>query len=278
MPARRGLLAPQNTFLDTIATRFDGTHSNFVLGNAQVPTLYPIVYCSDGFCELTGFTRAQIMQKACACKFLFGPETKEEHKTQIDKALESKNELKLEVIFYKKNAAVLGARFRGSADSCLLAERANGNLDDPEAPPANYGRRRSRAVLYQLSGHYKPDKMKTKLKLNNNLLSSTPQPLPEYKTAAVKKSRFIISHYGVFKNAWDWLILIATFYVAVVVPYNASFLRPETERPSVIMDVFVEALFFIGKPFPWLMEKCDPGSISNPWINQLNLNPELPTA
>lgn len=25
MPARKGLLAPQNTFLDTIATRFDGT-------------------------------------------------------------------------------------------------------------------------------------------------------------------------------------------------------------------------------------------------------------
>ncbi|XP_030761068.1 potassium voltage-gated channel subfamily H member 8 [Sitophilus oryzae] len=231
------------------------------------------------------------MQKGCACKFLYGPETKEEHKSQIDKALESKNELKLEVIFYKKNgtpfwclldivpiknekrevvlflashkditntkmaemsecelydsAAVLGARFHGTADSCLLSDKVNGNLDDPEAPPANYGRRRSRAVLYQLSGHYKPDKMKTKLKLNNNLLSSTPQPLPEYKTAAVKKSRFIISHYGIFKNAWDWLILIATFYVAVVVPYNASFLRPETERPSVIMDVFVEALFFI---------------------------------
>jgi len=64
-------------------------------------------------------------------------------------------------------AAVLGARFRGSADSCLLAEKANCNFDDPEAPPANYGRRRSRAVLYQLSGHYKPDRMKTKLKLNN---------------------------------------------------------------------------------------------------------------
>ncbi|CAH2009743.1 unnamed protein product [Acanthoscelides obtectus] len=81
--------------------------SNFVLGNAQVPSLYPIVYCSDGFCELTGFSRAQIMQKGCACKFLYGPETKEEHKTQIDKALESKNELKLEVIFYKKNGGVI---------------------------------------------------------------------------------------------------------------------------------------------------------------------------
>lgn len=60
---------------------------------------------------------------------------------------------------------MLAARFRG-ADSCLLAD-ANGNLD-PEAPPADkYGRRRSRAVLYQLSGHYKQDKIKTKLKLNN---------------------------------------------------------------------------------------------------------------
>jgi len=44
---------------------------------------------------------------------------------------------------------------------------ANGNVD-PEAPPANYGRRRSRAVLYQLSGHYtKDNRRKSKLKLNN---------------------------------------------------------------------------------------------------------------
>ncbi|XP_045473209.1 potassium voltage-gated channel subfamily H member 8 isoform X2 [Harmonia axyridis] len=269
MPARKGLLAPQNTFLDTIATRFDGTHSNFVLGNAQVPSLYPIVYCSDGFCELTGFQRAQIMQKGCACKFLYGPETKEEHKSQIDKALEFKNELKLEVIFYKKNGTpfwclldvvpiknekrevvlflashkdITNTKMAEMSDSELYDSDANGNLD-PEDPPANYGRRRSRAVLYQLSGHYKPVKMKTKLKLNNNLLSSTPAPLPEYKTASVKKSRFIISHYGMFKSVWDWLILTATFYVAVVVPYNASFTI--IERPSVVVDVFVEALFIM---------------------------------
>jgi len=28
MPGRKGLLAPQNTFLDTIATRFDGTRKS----------------------------------------------------------------------------------------------------------------------------------------------------------------------------------------------------------------------------------------------------------
>lgn len=68
--------------------------------------------------------------------------------------------------------------------------------------------------------------------------------MPEYKTATVQKSRFIISHYGMFKSCWDWVILLATFYVAVVVPYNASF---GSERPSVVIDVLVEGLFFIGE-------------------------------
>ena len=77
--------------------------SNFVLGNAQVPPAYPIVYCSDGFCELTGYTRAQIMQKGCACKFLFGSETEKGQIGEITKALQDKTELKLELQLYKKN-------------------------------------------------------------------------------------------------------------------------------------------------------------------------------
>ncbi len=128
MPGRKGLLAPQNTFLDTIATRFDGTRedtcrqnnkslflnlyeyfykttdSNFVLGNAQVPAAFPIVYCSDGFCELTGFFRAQIMQKGCACSFLYGEETEDEARERIEAALQEKAELQMEVKFYKKNS------------------------------------------------------------------------------------------------------------------------------------------------------------------------------
>ncbi|XP_023247841.1 potassium voltage-gated channel subfamily H member 8 [Copidosoma floridanum] len=265
MPARKGLLAPQNTFLDTIATRFDGTHSNFVLGNAQVPTIYPIVYCSDGFVDLTGFARAQIMQKGCACKFLYGPDTKEEDKAMIDKSLESKTELKLEVVFYKKSGAPFDCLLdivpikneKGDVVLFLASHKdithtktlelcesydsdANGNLD-PEAPPANYGRRRSRAVLYQLSGHYKQDN-KHKIKLNNTLLShSQTTPLPEYKTTAIKKSQFILSHYGIFKTCWDWLLLIATLYVAVIVPYNASFVN--NERPSMVSDYVVEVIF-----------------------------------
>lgn len=78
-----------------------------------------------------------------------------------------------------------------------------------------------------------------------SLLQPTNAPLPEYKTAALKKSRFVLSHYGLFKSCWDWLILIATFYVAIVVPYNASFVN--VDKPSMVSDVIVEALFIVGK-------------------------------
>nr|XP_036669143.1 potassium voltage-gated channel subfamily H member 8 isoform X2 [Drosophila suzukii] len=311
MPARKGLLAPQNTFLDTIATRFDGTHSNFVLGNAQANG-NPIVYCSDGFVDLTGYSRAQIMQKGCSCHFLYGPDTKEEHKQQIEKSLSSKMELKLEVIFYKKEgapfwclfdivpiknekrdvvlflashkdithtkmlemnvneecdsvfaltAALLGARFRAGSNAGMLGlgglpglggpassdgdtEAGEGNnLDVPAG--CNMGRRRSRAVLYQLSGHYKPEKggVKTKLKLGNNFMHSTEAPFPEYKTQSIKKSRLILPHYGVFKGIWDWVILVATFYVALMVPYNAAFAK--ADRQTMVSDVIVEALFIV---------------------------------
>ena len=78
------------------------TDSNFVLGNAQVSPSYPIVYCSDGFCELTGFSRAHVMQKGCACKFLYGPETDHAKRNNIARALEERIELKLEIRLYNK--------------------------------------------------------------------------------------------------------------------------------------------------------------------------------
>ena len=75
-----------------------------MLGNAQVPPAFPIVYCSDGFCELTGFSRARIMQKGCACKFLYGSDTDSLSKKKIDKSFEDRVELtQLEIRFYKKN-------------------------------------------------------------------------------------------------------------------------------------------------------------------------------
>lgn len=78
-------------------------------------------------------------------------------------------------------------------------------------------------------------------------------PIPEYKVAAIQKSRFILLHYGTFKAGWDWLILLATFYVAVTVPYNVCFTvvggRDDVtpRSPPSVSDILVEILFMLGK-------------------------------
>jgi potassium voltage-gated channel Eag-related subfamily H protein 8 len=79
------------------------TDSNFVLGSAQEKNDYPIVYCSDGFCELTGFTRSDLMRRSCACNFLYGLESNKEDIQNIENALKTQKELKKEILFYKKN-------------------------------------------------------------------------------------------------------------------------------------------------------------------------------
>jgi len=92
--------------------------------------------------------------------------------------------------------------------------------------------------------------------------------IPEYKTTTIEKQKFIVSHYGLWKSCWDWLILIVSFYVAIVVPYNATFKeKPQEQSTSVsfgqqrssngddeipssdceidTFDIFVEVVFII---------------------------------
>lgn len=75
--------------------------------------------------------------------------------------------------------------------------------------------------------------------------------MPEYKVTAVEKSRFILLHYSTSKALWDWLILLATFYVAVTVPYSVSFMPYDhtvaAGHFTVISDIVVEMLFIIGE-------------------------------
>ncbi|XP_063073461.1 potassium voltage-gated channel subfamily H member 4a [Engraulis encrasicolus] len=279
MPVMKGLLAPQNTFLDAIAKRFDGTHSNFLLGNAQGCRGYPIVYCSDGFCELTGFGRTEVMQKTCKCHFLYGPETSERVTQQLEKTLEGQREYQTEVRLYCKN---------GSPFWCLLdivpiknekgevvlflfsfkdiseshGKSLHSGLSEDEcqsmkagSSPLSRARERGRTALHQLTSQFTG---RNKGKLAKNVFRGGPS-LPEYKVASVQKSRFILLHYSLSKALWDWLILIATFYVAVTVPYNVCFSSPgdgrdhgntsddcdSTSRSTIVSDIAVEMLFIL---------------------------------
>uniref|UniRef100_UPI0037E92F45 voltage-gated delayed rectifier potassium channel KCNH8 n=1 Tax=Semicossyphus pulcher TaxID=241346 RepID=UPI0037E92F45 len=221
------------------------------------------------------------MQKSCACHFLYGPETSDRLTAQIQGALDERREFKTELVFYKKEGTQFWCLLdivpikneKGEVVLFLVSHKdiTDKKKDqDPEQgpdtdeetglevhqvtrPPGfNANRRRSRAVLYHLSGHLQKQD-KSKLKINNNMFGEKP-PIPEYKVAAIQKSRFILLHYGTFKAGWDWLILLATFYVAVTVPYNVCFTvvggRDEgsssaPRSPPSVSDILVEILFIL---------------------------------
>ncbi|XDA72633.1 hypothetical protein R6Z07F_002912 [Ovis aries] len=112
MPVRRGHVAPQNTFLGTIIRKFEGQNKKFIIANARVQNC-AIIYCNDGFCEMTGFSRPDVMQKPCTCDFLHGPETKRHDVAQIAQALLGSEERKVEVTYYHKNGKLFGFKFPG---------------------------------------------------------------------------------------------------------------------------------------------------------------------
>ncbi|XP_030623368.1 potassium voltage-gated channel subfamily H member 2 [Chanos chanos] len=104
MPVRRGHVAPQNTFLDTIIRKFDSQSRKFIIANARVENC-AIIFCNDGFCHMCGYTRAEIMQKPCTCNFLYGPHTKRLAIAQMAQALLGSEERKVEIALYRKDGS-----------------------------------------------------------------------------------------------------------------------------------------------------------------------------
>ncbi|XP_016091060.1 potassium voltage-gated channel subfamily H member 2-like [Sinocyclocheilus grahami] len=112
MPVRRGHVAPQNTFLDTIIRKFESQSRKFIIANARVENC-AIIFCNDGFCHMCGYTRAEIMQKPCTCNFLYGPHTKRLAIAQMAQALLGSEERKVEIALYRKDDQSLNRDLKG---------------------------------------------------------------------------------------------------------------------------------------------------------------------
>ncbi|KAG7334720.1 hypothetical protein KOW79_001316 [Hemibagrus wyckioides] len=110
MPVRRGHVALQNTYLDTIIRKFDGQNRKFLIANAQMKNC-GIIYCNEGFCQMFGFSRAEIMQQPCTCHFLAGPGTMKSALAQLAQALLGSEERKVEILYYSKE---------GTCRPCLI--------------------------------------------------------------------------------------------------------------------------------------------------------------
>ena len=77
--------------------------SSIVLANARIVD-YPIVYCNDGFCKLSGYSRPEVMQKSCTCSFMHGDLTDKETIAKTASTLEAMVSDQVEILLYKKNS------------------------------------------------------------------------------------------------------------------------------------------------------------------------------
>lgn len=75
----------------------------FLIANAQMENC-AIIYCNDGFCEMFGYSRVEVMQQPCTCDFLTGPDTTKSSIAQLTQALLGSEECKLEILYYRKDS------------------------------------------------------------------------------------------------------------------------------------------------------------------------------
>ncbi|XP_050073497.1 potassium voltage-gated channel subfamily H member 6 isoform X2 [Anopheles maculipalpis] len=102
MPVRRGHVAPKTTLIETIIRKFDTHNRSFLVANAQ-PESCHIIFCSDGFCKMTGFTRAEVMQRSACTDFLQGQMTSVGVMDSIREALRKGEEKHFEILYYRKD-------------------------------------------------------------------------------------------------------------------------------------------------------------------------------
>lgn len=83
------------------------TDKKFIIANARVQNC-AIIYCNDGFCEMTGFSRPDVMQKPCTCDFLHGQFTNRHAVAQVAQALLGSEERKVQITYHRKDGECCG--------------------------------------------------------------------------------------------------------------------------------------------------------------------------
>ncbi|KAF1376595.1 hypothetical protein PFLUV_G00213100 [Perca fluviatilis] len=256
---KRGLVAPQNTFLENIVRR--SSETSFLLGNAQILE-WPVVYSNDGFCKLSGYHRAEVMHRSSTCNFMYGDLTDKKTIERIRQTFDNYESNFYEVLLYTKNRTPIWlymqvAPIRNENNKVVLFLCTFRDItlfkqpieDETTKGWTKFARltralTNNRNVVQQLAPLSKtevsqrPSRLAEALQLGSDIL-------PQYKQEAPKTPPHIILHYCTFKTTWDWIILILTFYTAIMVPYNVSFKTKQNNLAWLVVDSIVDVVFLI---------------------------------
>ncbi|KAL7033273.1 hypothetical protein ACKWTF_007523 [Chironomus riparius] len=291
---RRGLVAPQNTFLENIIRRSNSQpDSSFLLANAQIVD-FPIVYCNESFCKISGYNRAEVMQKSCRCGFMYGELTDKETVARVEYALEHQQHDQFEILLYKKNIAtdkqqtplwllLQVAPIRNERDLVVLflltfrditALKQPIDSEDSKGGLSKFAKlARSVTRSRQFSSHLPTLKDTTKQSNLAHMMSLSADVMPQYRQEAPKTPPHILLHYCAFKATWDWVILGLTFYTAIMVPYNVAFKNKTSEDVFLlVVDSIVDVIFFIDIVLNFHTTFVGPGGevVSDPKVIRMN--------
>uniref|UniRef100_T1IIG6 Potassium voltage-gated channel protein eag n=1 Tax=Strigamia maritima TaxID=126957 RepID=T1IIG6_STRMM len=276
--------------------------SSFFLANAQIVD-YPIVYCNEQFCKVSGYNRAEVMQKSCRCTFMYGEDTDKFIVGRVEQCLEQLQADQFEILLYKKNKTPLWLLFsitpiKNERDMVVLflcTFRDITALKEPieteaikgfssKGGPAGLSKfarlarsvTRSRTALVQQFSSHMPAVKDSSNKQSTNIghvMSLTSDVLPQYRQEAPKTPPHILLHYCAFKAIWDWIILCLTFYTAIMVPYNVAFKNKTSDDVSLlVVDSIVDVIFFIDIVLNFHTTFVGPGGevVSDPKIIRMN--------
>ncbi|XP_010877197.1 potassium voltage-gated channel subfamily H member 5 isoform X1 [Esox lucius] len=297
---KRGLVAPQNTFLENIVRR--SSETSFLLGNAQIVE-WPVVYSNDGFCKLSGFHRAEVMQKSSTCSFMYGELTDKKTIDKIRETFDNYESNCFEVLLYRKNRAPVWfymqvAPIRNENDKVVLflctfkditvfkqpiEDETNKGKDESSsgwtklarltrALTHNNRNTSHHTTLQQLTPMSSHEVSQPKQSRLAEVLQLGSDILPQYKQEAPKTPPHIILHYCTFKTTWDWVILILTFYTAIMVPYNVSFKTKQNNIVWLVLDSVVDVIFLVDIVLNFHTTFVGPGGevISDPKLIRMN--------
>uniref|UniRef100_A0A673XBL2 Potassium voltage-gated channel subfamily H member 1 n=1 Tax=Salmo trutta TaxID=8032 RepID=A0A673XBL2_SALTR len=224
---------------------------------------WPIVYSNDGFCKLSGYHRAEVMQKSSTCSFMYGELTDKDTSEKVRLTFENYDMNSFEILMYKKNRTpvwffVKIAPIRNEQEKVVLFLCTFSDItafkqpieDETSKGWGKFARltralTSSRGVLQQLQptvhkgeNVHKHSRLAEVLQLGSDIL-------PQYKQETPKTPPHIILHYCAFKTTWDWVILILTFYTAIMVPYNVSFKTKQNNVTWLVVDSIVDVIFLV---------------------------------
>ncbi|XP_068444769.1 potassium voltage-gated channel subfamily H member 1b isoform X2 [Clinocottus analis] len=203
------------------------------------------------------------MQKSSTCSFMYGELTDKDMTEKVRQTFESYEMNSFELLMYKKNRMpvwffVKIAPIRNEQDKVVLFLCTFSDITAFKQPIEDdsvkgWGKlarltralTSSRGVLQQLAPAVQKGENVHKHSRLAEVLQLGSDILPQYKQETPKTPPHIILHYCLFKTTWDWVILILTFYTAIMVPYNVSFKTKQNNVTWLVVDSIVDVIFLV---------------------------------